>query len=142
MCGHQANRAQRPPPLGHELTGEIIRFTGVGIINTVVDIAVFFFLVGLVGVNPVVANVVSYSAGLLNSYALHSHFTFPYEGSTGRGLKFTYFTLGSIVALCVSTAVVAYLTPLVTVVFAKAAAVAASATLSFVVTRTVFRWAA
>jgi putative flippase GtrA len=139
MCAHQANRAQAPPPRSRELTREILRFSSVGIINTLVDLVVFSFLVGLVGMNPVVANILSYSAGLLNSYALHSHFTFRYRNNRKRRCKFTCFTLGNLGALCLSTAVIAYLTPLVSVVFAKAAALAASASLTFVITRSVFR---
>jgi putative flippase GtrA len=51
-------------------------FALVGASNTVVDLAVFWFLTEMAQVPPLLANVVSYSLGAVNSFTLNKLLTF------------------------------------------------------------------
>jgi putative flippase GtrA len=59
----------------HHSIGEFIKFALVGILNTGVDVAIFFLLTWL-GIPYVAAQVVSYSCGAANSYLLNKVWTF------------------------------------------------------------------
>lgn len=52
------------------------RFGIVGVMNTAVDYAVFLLLFYAVGLPSVVSKVISYSAGVVNSYIFNSRWTF------------------------------------------------------------------
>ncbi|MFB5190787.1 GtrA family protein [Alicyclobacillus fastidiosus] len=58
------------------LIRQVIRFGFVGVLNTVVDFAVFFALVRLVHWNALIAQSVSYACGLCNSYVWNRLITF------------------------------------------------------------------
>ncbi len=70
-------------------TAQFLRFCTVGCINTGVDFSVFFLL-NLVGVPYLAAQVLSYSAGIVNSFVLNRKWTFSMQGRTNAGevLKF------------------------------------------------------
>jgi putative flippase GtrA len=55
---------------------EMVLFGLVGVLNTGVDIAVFAALIGLTAMPVMLANVVSYSAGALNSYFMNGRVTY------------------------------------------------------------------
>lgn len=55
---------------------EILKFSVVGILNTLLDAFIYFSLTRWVGLAAVGAKALSYSAGMLNSYILNSRFTF------------------------------------------------------------------
>jgi putative flippase GtrA len=59
----------------HHSIGEFLKFALVGILNTGVDVAIFFLLTWL-GSPYVAAQVVSYSCGAANSYLLNKVWTF------------------------------------------------------------------
>lgn len=59
--------------------GEFIKFALVGLLNTGVDVAIFFLLTRL-GVTYVAAQTVSYSCGAANSYLLNKFWTFRSSG--------------------------------------------------------------
>jgi len=59
----------------HHSIGEFIKFALVGILNTGVDVAIFFLLTWL-GIPYVAAQIVSYSCGAANSYLLNKVWTF------------------------------------------------------------------
>jgi putative flippase GtrA len=59
--------------------GEFIKFALVGLLNTGVDVAIFFLLTW-VGTQYVVAQIVSYSCGAGNSYLLNKFWTFRSSG--------------------------------------------------------------
>ena len=54
----------------------LIRFTLIGGINTAVDYGVFFLLHTLLSVGSLIAQVISFSSGVICSYFLNRHFTF------------------------------------------------------------------
>jgi putative flippase GtrA len=59
----------------HHSIGEFVKFALVGILNTGVDVAIFFLLTWL-GIPYVASQVVSYSCGAANSYLLNKVWTF------------------------------------------------------------------
>ncbi|MBI5017576.1 MAG: GtrA family protein [Deltaproteobacteria bacterium] len=75
---------------------ELVTFATVGVLNTGVDVAVFFGLTSL-GVPYLGAQVVSYSCGAGNSYVLNKFWTFRTGGlSWGEMLRFTAANLASL----------------------------------------------
>ncbi|GMA63406.1 GtrA family protein [Alicyclobacillus fastidiosus] len=58
------------------LIRQVIRFGFVGILNTVIDFAMFFALVRFMHCNALVAQSVSYACGLCNSYLWNRLITF------------------------------------------------------------------
>lgn len=66
----------------------LLRFAGVGIVNTLVGIACIVVCMSVLGLHPVVANVVGYVAGFVLGYVLNRRWTFaddtPARRSTPR----------------------------------------------------------
>ncbi len=74
---------------------ELLKFSAVGILNTLIDAALYFGLTRWVGLAAVSAKALSYSAGMLNSYLLNSRFTFHSRGTSVRQvLLFISLNLG------------------------------------------------
>lgn len=95
-------------------------FAGVGVLNTLVDLAVFTALVTLMAVPPMAANTVSYAAGALNSYLMNGRVTFRARGvrlaSWRRAARFAAVNLA---CLAVSLAALAALSAFMPVLMAK-----------------------
>lgn len=70
------------------------RFVSVGLVNTLVGLAVIYAAKGFFRVGDVAANVLGYSVGLLLSFALNSRWTFAYRGPHLSALaKFLFVAL-------------------------------------------------
>ncbi len=82
---------------------QFIKFSAVGISNTLVDFAVYWLLTHL-GTDYMLAQVFSYSAGILNSYIWNSKWTFRKENSGSFGTVIL-FILVNIISLGVSLGV-------------------------------------
>jgi len=76
---------------------QALRFGIVGLLNTALDLALYFVLtrwVGMFAALPVAAKVVSYSAGLLNSFFLNRSWTFHSQARVQHALpRFVLFNL-------------------------------------------------
>ena len=57
------------------------KFALVGVVNTVLDFALFMTLVYFAGLGPTSANIISYTCGILNSFVLNKHWTFKAAGN-------------------------------------------------------------
>lgn len=89
----------------HSIT-QFIKFAAVGVLNTGIDVALFFLL-NRFGVPYVAAQAISYSCGTCNSYLLNKFWTFrSSERSYGEILRFIVVNL---VSLGISIAVLALL---------------------------------
>lgn len=55
---------------------KIVKFAITGVMNTLVDMAVFFLLSSLLGVNVYASQVCGYATGTLNSYLVNRSWTF------------------------------------------------------------------
>lgn len=112
------------------------RFAAVGVANTLVDFGVFTLLAQLLGVNVYAAQVIGYSAGVVNSYVLNRSWTFR-SRERFFGPALVKFLLLSVCMLLLSTAIlylcydVAGLPKLI----AKAVATAVTMVVNFLVNR-------
>ncbi|BCP53933.1 putative membrane protein YngA [Kaistia sp. 32K] len=102
-----------PPRAGNLDT--LLRFAAVGVVTTLLDIAVFTGLTAA-GAPPAPANLVSYSCGIVVSYTLNRSWTFEVGHSPMQALKFGASTL---TGLLISTVLVAALATLMPAPFAK-----------------------
>lgn len=86
----------------------IVRFASVGAITTVLDVGVFATLVHAFALSAYLANICSYSMGIVLSFALNRAWTFN-DQSSGRAMarRFAGFAAVYLVALLLSTGIVA-----------------------------------
>jgi putative flippase GtrA len=78
--------------------GQFIKFNLVGLVNTLVDYAVYSLLVTL-GVQYLAAQVVSYSAGMVNSYLMNKYWTFGERKTAVSGTQLLRFILLNLATL-------------------------------------------
>jgi putative flippase GtrA len=72
-------------------TGQAIRFVVVGLINTGVDLGVFYLLSLIPGMPNVAAKAASYVAGICNSFVWNKYWTFNARGSAQGKREFAVF---------------------------------------------------
>src|SRR5262245_28920103 len=115
-------------------SARFFRFSMVGVANTATDFVLFVFFVQAVGMHVAVANVLSYSVGVLQSFTINSAWTFRgFKGSKPK--KFVVFCLVNVTSLAMSTALVWLLSLVIPLLAAKAASAAASLVVNFTLTR-------
>jgi putative flippase GtrA len=90
----------------HNHVSTVTKFATVGVLNTVVDAGLFAALISTTSMAPVVANVISYSAGMLNSYILNRVWTFRKSSNTQMRPEFVRFVCFNLVALALSSAII------------------------------------
>lgn len=121
-----------------------LRFGMVGIANTGLDVATFWVLAGALGMPILIANTLSYSAGVLNSFVLNRLWTF-------RGVAFRnnpaeqlpLFLLVSLIGLGVASLTLWLCAQVLSVMAAKLVSVAVTFVWNFLASkRLVFRGAA
>nr|WP_255647725.1 GtrA family protein [Ensifer sp. IC4062] len=95
--------------------GTVTRFAVVGAVTTALDFVLFTALV-TIGALPALANLFSYSCGILVSYLLNRSWTFGARGSPVLALKFVASTLAG---LLISTCLVALFVMIMPAVIAK-----------------------
>jgi len=83
---------------------QVVRFGAVGVVNTLADIAVFWLLIKA-SLPPAIANVLSYSCGVVVSFSLNRVWTFRRAGTPGLRAVVAV-RIGDIGSLVVSTAAV------------------------------------
>jgi putative flippase GtrA len=86
--------------------GEFIKFALVGLLNTGVDVAIFFILTRF-GIQYVEAQIVSYSCGAANSYLLNKVWTFRSSGLSYA--EIVRFTTVNLISLGISIVVLSLL---------------------------------
>ncbi len=101
--------------LGAHDLGKMLRFAGVGLVTTLLDMTVFALL-GAADVHPAPANIASYSCGIALSYALNRRWTFSKDPSLSQALKFVLATSSGLV---LSTLLLVILTEMMPPVPAK-----------------------
>lgn len=79
---------------------QLIKYGAVGVLNTAVDFIVYQLLT-FIGISYVIAQCVSYSCGILNSYVLNSFWTFK-EEARHKGSEFVSFIVVNIISLGIS----------------------------------------
>lgn len=79
----------------------MIKFGITGVLNTLIDMAVFFLLSSWLNVNVYAAQVCGYAAGMLNSYLINRSWTF-HSQSRFFSLEAVKFLLGNLFVLALS----------------------------------------
>lgn len=115
------------------IMGQALRFLQVGGIATAMDASIFALLV-TVGMDPRLATMTSYSLSAVLAFWLHRNWTFA-AGDIAAGRQAFRFALLVGAGLCVSTAVVWALVPLLGPLPAKAVAIGATLILNFSLSR-------
>jgi len=112
---------------------QILRFAVVGAVNTLTDFALFSVLAFALGVNTILANTISYSTGVLTSYALNSRFTFQMEHRTWSSVLL--FVLANLLSLLISTLTLVSFELVAPTVVAKVAAIVTASSFNFICAR-------
>ncbi|MDQ0058855.1 GtrA family protein [Paenibacillus harenae] len=73
---------------------QFMKFNAVGLLNTAIDMILYTLLVWL-GVHFAIAQVLSYGAGMANSYVLNSKFTFGGTGTSSTSDKSGSLRMGA-----------------------------------------------
>lgn len=111
------------------------RFLIVGLINTVIDMAVFAVLLGL-GLRPLVANVLSWAVAVTFSYIVNSRWSFERDETLSTVQSVLRFiSLGALISLGVSSGVIAAFAGWIGLWPAKILGVALAAVLNFFAAR-------
>ena len=115
----------------------MVKFALVGVVNTAVDVGLFWVLQAVLGVPYLIANVISYSAGTLNSFVLNKVWTFAEtrHGGVVRQQLPLFFAI-NVASLALSSLVLWALAGLIGVMPAKLVAVVVSFVWNFVASRT------
>jgi putative flippase GtrA len=103
-------------------------FALVGVANTTVDVAAFWILAALLGMPALLANVISFSLGALNSFVLNALVTFRHRTTQRRysSQRLFAFTVVTLVCLGLSTLVLALALPFLPSLAAKLVSVVAT----------------
>ena len=116
---------------------QFVVFCCVGGVNTAVDFCLFLALVSFAGLNPLLANVISFSAGGLCSFLLNSRFTFAIgSGSDARPKRPLRFAIVVLATLALSTLVLKLASLALPLAVAKLVSIAASLAFGFPLNRT------
>jgi putative flippase GtrA len=85
----------------------MLKFSVVGLINTAIDVTLFALLIHVLNWDVLPANILSYSAGILNSFLMNKCWTFQDQKPLSRSLKpFTNFVLINVSSLFLSSGAV------------------------------------
>lgn len=124
-----------PAPAQRGLAGKAGRFIGVGLVNTVIDMAVFALLVTL-SVKPLTANIGAWAVAVTFSYFVNSRWTFDRSDKiSGKNSFVRFVSLGALISLGVSSGAIAALSGTIGLWPAKILGVIVAAVLNFVAAR-------
>ncbi len=84
----------------------LAKFLSVGMVGTVVDLALYTALHVIFGAPALAANTLSYSAGIVNNYLLHRHWTYADRASKAMAAQFSQFAVVSLSALVLNNLLV------------------------------------
>lgn len=87
---------------------QLVSYALFGCVCSAADVGVFALLTALVGLQPLVANVLSVAVGLTMSFFLNRRYTFKVSDSPGR--RYVIFIMVGLCGMCVQEAVIMGLT--------------------------------
>ena len=90
----------------NDKTQSIGRYLAVGLMGTILDIGLYAILHIFLGMPILLANSISYCAGLVNNYFFHRYWTFANRTHKAFGLQLSEFTVVSISGLIVNNLLV------------------------------------
>ena len=92
---------------GRAFVRQVFAFASVSVATTVLDFALFNVLIGFDVLSPLVANTISYGAGIVASYLLNKRITFSGGGRANRGHEVGLFIVLNLVGLGINNGAVA-----------------------------------
>lgn len=81
------------PRHGWESLRQVLRFGAVGVANTGVGYGIIFGCMYLLGLGPVLSNVIGYAVGMVVSYHLNRSFTFRAHAGSGSRAFMRFFAV-------------------------------------------------
>ena len=116
-------------------------FGVVGVLNTSVDVAMFWLLTAGLGTAPLPANIISFSSGATNSFLLNGHLTFgDRPGSKLASSRIMRFIAVTVLSLSVSSVSLGLALLLLPTLAAKMVSVASTMLINYLlISRVVFR---
>lgn len=112
--------ATRTRGSGIESIPRPVKYAIVGVLNTLVDLTIFVTLTESLGISPKLANIVSYSAGILVSFVLNRRLVFRYHSyHHGVRQQLIRFAVVNLLSLAISTTLVVVLSAQVPPLMAK-----------------------
>jgi putative flippase GtrA len=113
-------------------------FAMVGVVNTFVDLAVFLFGYGVLGLALVPANILSWLVAVSGSYVMNSYITFSVEsGRTLRWRDYGAFVASGIAGVVANTTALVVAASFLPIVAAKLVAILASFLVNFLLSHLV-----
>ena len=85
--------------VGRRTILQFVKYGMVGVINTLITLAVIYLCKSIMGMNPMVANAIGYIAGLINSFVWNKKWVF--KSDNGYVREAAKFALGWGVCYCV-----------------------------------------
>lgn len=117
-------------------TGRLARFAAVGLVNTSLDIGLFWMLTTLVGIPILIANTGSYSAGAINSFVLNKYWTFgDIQQRDPMGRQFIRFLLFNLMGLAVSSLLIWLIVHIIPSLLAKVIATAGTLLWNYLISK-------
>jgi len=101
------------------LSREFLAFCTIGVVNTVVDFAVFFLAIELLGADKITANVLAWFFAVQLSYVLNSRLTFTQAAHQLNFKALGKFMLSGIVGMVVATLALLLLSQFMHLMLAK-----------------------
>ena len=92
----------------HVLAKEISAFGVVGVLNLFVDVGLFNLLHFRIGLGPTTSNVISATVATTISYFANRHWSFSHRARTGLRREYSLFILINLLALGISSVVIAF----------------------------------
>ena len=93
----------------HAELERFVRFMVVGVTGTVLDFSILTLLKALLGFPTLIANTISYSAGILNNFILNRQWTFSDVRNKPARVQFFQFAAVSLIGLGLNNAIVVLL---------------------------------
>ncbi|MBN1265814.1 MAG: GtrA family protein [Anaerolineales bacterium] len=103
--------ADRPARIKHPEFVTVLRFAVVGAAGTIVDLLLLALLTTHTSLPMWVANMVSYSSGIILNYQLNRHWTFRQGACEGVGRKFLQFSTISLAGMVLNTLILSGFEP-------------------------------
>lgn len=92
--------------LRHKETRRFLRFLAVGLSGTILDFAILTALITFFGLPTLVANTISYSAGVINNFTLNRLWTFSDSRDKHWTLQFVQFVVINVIGLLLNNLIV------------------------------------
>lgn len=91
--------------INNKLLLQIIRFSIVGGIATLIDFAVLYILKEFLGFHPILANTLSFTVSVIYNYIASIHWVFDVDKEKNKKKQFALFVIFSIIGLLINNAI-------------------------------------